>query len=960
MAIKRIITFIVVILVVASFVSTTPAYSRGNQTPKPTKTPKPTATATPTPTATPIPSPTPTATPVPVNPCATSTPTSGAYSITICFTSPSSGSVISGLVSVAISISVTGTNPGVARVAYTINGYQLLTAFLTPYSFTLPSTKWQDGNYSIAVVAFMRDGYSTANPASVSLMFNNGITQPPVNTNTFTPTSGTTPPAGQPFIVTAAGDGADGATANNNVSNLLTSINPNLFLYLGDVYEDGTMAEFFNWYGTGSTSYSRFLSITDPTIGNHEYIGSSAAGYFDYWNNVPNYYSFNAGGWHFVSLNSNTSHIGVSSTSAQYAWLQQDLALNSSMCTIVYYHHPLFNIGPEGPTTSMSDIWALMAQDGVSIVLNGHDHDYQRWVALDGNGNPSPNGITEFVAGGGGHGLQTIAGSDPRVAFWDDTNPEAFGVLQLALNTFGANFEYINSSGVILDSGVVPCNKGGADTQAPSVPAGVNANVINATQVNLSWQAASDNVGVAGYTIYRDGNVLTTVVGSTLNYSDFSAMPTTTYAYSVDAYDLAGNHSAQSSPVSVTTPVMPPSLTFNVNADTYVNSGSPTSSYGSATVWRVDASPDFHAYLKFTVQGLAGYPIQSAYLEVFANSNSNIGISALTVADNSWSENTMTYNTAPALGSQINSSGSFTSGSWVTIDVSPYITGEGTYSFGITTPGTSTLSFAAKESGSNAAQLIVNLSGADTQPPSVPSGLTANAVSYNEIDLAWQASTDNTGVTGYTVYRDGVTLATVSGTTLSYIDNSAVASTTYTYTLDAFDTEGNHSAQSAPVSVSTPAMPTSLTFNVSADTYVNAGSPTSNYGSSATWRVDGSPDVHALLRFTVQGTLGAPILHAYLQVFANTSSNTGINALVVSDNSWDENTVTYDTAPPLGALIGSAGAFPTGTWVTIDVTSYITGDGTYSFGITTPSSTATSFASKESGSNAAQLILVFQ
>ena len=58
---------------------------------------------------------------------------------------------------------------------------------------------------------------------------------------------------------------------------------------------------------------------------------------------------------------------------------------------------------------------------------------------------------------------------------------------------------------------------------------------------------------------------------------------------------------------------MPSSLTFAVGADTYVNSGSPTTNYGSATVWRVDGSPDLHAYLRFTVQGLAGYSIQSAY-----------------------------------------------------------------------------------------------------------------------------------------------------------------------------------------------------------------------------------------------------------------------------------------------------------------------------------------------------------
>ena len=153
--------------------------------------------------------------------------------------------------------------------------------------------------------------------------------------------------------------------------------------------------------------------------------------------------------------------------------------------------------------------------------------------------------------------------TDSRVAFSDYLNPRAFGVLELALNSSGANFSYINTSGVTLDSGVIPCNKGGADTQAPSVPAGLTATAASATQVNLAWQASSDNVGVTGYTIYRDNASITTVSGSTLSYTDNTAMPTTTYAYTVDAFDATGNHSAQSSPASVTTPAMPSSLTFS-------------------------------------------------------------------------------------------------------------------------------------------------------------------------------------------------------------------------------------------------------------------------------------------------------------------------------------------------------------------------------------------------------------
>jgi chitodextrinase len=327
------------------------------------------------------------------------------------------------------------------------------------------------------------------------------------------------------------------------------------------------------------------------------------------------------------------------------------------------------------------------------------------------------------------------------------------------------------------------------------------------------------------------------------------------------------------------------------------------------------------------------------------------------VADSTWIENTVKYNTAPPLGSLLGSSGAITANSWVTIDVTSYVTGEGIYSFGITTPSSSSISFASKESGANAAQLVINLAVPDSQAPSIPVGLTANATGATQVNLAWQASTDNVGVSGYTIYRDGAILTTVSGSTLTNTDNTASPSTTYSYTVDAFDAAGNHSSQSSPASVTTPAMPTSMTFNVGADTYVNSGSPTSNYGSATVWRADASPDLHAYLKFTVQGLGGRSIQHAYLHVYANTSSNSGINALKVADNTWGETTINYNNAPPLGSLLGSSGAYTTGSWITFDVTPYITGEGTYSFGITTLGTTQLSFASKESGVNAAYLVV---
>src|SRR5207237_226002 len=95
---------------------------------------------------------------------------------------------------------------------------------------------------------------------------------------------------------------------------------------------------------------------------------------------------------------------------------------------------------------------------------------------------------------------------------------------------------------------------GTADAQAPSVPAGVSASAPGPTQVNLSWSASNDNVGVTGYTVYRGGASIATVGGSTLSYSDTTVAPGTGYSYTVDAFDAAGNHSARSTAASVTTP----------------------------------------------------------------------------------------------------------------------------------------------------------------------------------------------------------------------------------------------------------------------------------------------------------------------------------------------------------------------------------------------------------------------
>jgi hypothetical protein len=184
------------------------------------------------------------------------------------------------------------------------------------------------------------------------------------------------------------------------------------------------------------------------------------------------------------------------------------------------------------------------------------------------------------------------------------------------------------------------------------------------------------------------------------------------------------------------------------------------------------------------------------------------------------------------------------------------------------------------------------------------------------------------------------------------VDGNAPTSTP-TMTFTPSSTPANSPTPTATSAVS------NFTFTPVADTYVNAGSTTTNYGSSTTLRADASPDVHSYLRFNVQG-LNGPVTRATLRVFANSSLSAGYQALRVSDNTWVESTVNYNNAPAVGSLIGSSGAVSANTWTTVDVTSFITGNGVFSLALNTTSSTAISLSSRELGANSPQLIIETQ
>ena len=123
-----------------------------------------------------------------------------------------------------------------------------------------------------------------------------------------------------------------------------------------------------------------------------------------------------------------------------------------------------------------------------------------------------------------------------------------------------------------------------------------------------------------------------------------------------------------------------------------------------------------------------------------------------------------------------------------------------------------------KPSGSTESDLYIvgtvqAVSSSDTQAPSVPGGLTSSSIGQSSFTLAWNASTDNVGVTGYEVFRNGTSIGTTTASTRTFNVTGLSASTTYSMTVRARDAAGNWSAQSSALSVTTSAA-TSSTSNL--------------------------------------------------------------------------------------------------------------------------------------------------
>jgi 3',5'-cyclic AMP phosphodiesterase CpdA len=256
-------------------------------------------------------------------------------------------------------------------------------------------------------------------------------------------------------IVLAAGDIAVcGAASTETTARLLDRMPGSVFALGDNAYPTGAAEHYANCYGP---TWGRHRARTYPTPGNHEYEVAGAASYFEYFLGTAGppgrgYYSFDLGAWHILSLNSN---ITANPGSAQYAWVSNDLDTKPSLCTLAFWHHPVFSSGSNGNSNRMRDIWRLLDEHRAEVVLVGHDHDYERFAPQDADGIANLDGVREFVVGTGGAVLRPTTTIQPNSQARES---QTWGVLKLTLRPTAYGWEFMPIDGqTFRDFGMSAC-----------------------------------------------------------------------------------------------------------------------------------------------------------------------------------------------------------------------------------------------------------------------------------------------------------------------------------------------------------------------------------------------------------------------------------------------------------------------------------------------------------------------
>jgi hypothetical protein len=270
-------------------------------------------------------------------------------------------------------------------------------------------------------------------------------------------------------VIIAAGDIGDCARTSDDSTGALLNTLEGIVMPLGDnAYTNGTPAEFANCF---DPAWGNAKSRMRPVAGNHDYYNpgptKNANGYFGYFGQAagdPNkgYYDFTLGSWLVIVLNTGTENANfIAAGSAQEQWLRGELASHSQQCTVALFHHPQFSTasGRSFIRPETTPLWQALYDGGADLVLNGHDHDYQRFKPMRPDGTADAAfGIRQITVGtGGGEDLYTLADNvSPNL---EVGNSVTHGVLKLTLHSESYEWRFIPVPGrPFSDSGSASCH----------------------------------------------------------------------------------------------------------------------------------------------------------------------------------------------------------------------------------------------------------------------------------------------------------------------------------------------------------------------------------------------------------------------------------------------------------------------------------------------------------------------
>ena len=287
----------------------------------------------------------------------------------------------------------------------------------------------------------------------------------PASPSPASPSPGTPTPSATSVTDTAtlvgAGDIAScGLTGDTATAALVQGIAGTVFTAGDNAYESGSPSEFENCF---EPTWGAFKDRIRPAAGNHDWNTRGAAGYLDYFADAAvnddgrTWYSYDLGAWHVIVLDSNCAKVdGCGPDSEQGAWLAADLAASKARCAVAIWHHPRYSSGEHGGVSTSAPLWAAVAAVGVDVVLNGHDHDYERFAPQDAAGAPDPDGTREFVVGTGGAALRAFPGSFPANSLVRSSI--AHGVIELTLQPSGYLWRFHSTDGTFSDQGSATCH----------------------------------------------------------------------------------------------------------------------------------------------------------------------------------------------------------------------------------------------------------------------------------------------------------------------------------------------------------------------------------------------------------------------------------------------------------------------------------------------------------------------